>query len=139
MSKILLDGLTLPNGQYLENRFFKSAMSETMADRQQTPSDDLIALYDYWSEQDIGVLVTGNVMVDGRYLGEPGNVVLDSDAHLNRFQKWAAVGQKKVYQSGFNSIILGNRCIGQSIKYRLHLVLLRFQVIQLLPFVRQER
>lgn len=65
-----------------------------MADKQQAPSDDLIALYDYWAKQGMGVLVTGNVMVDGRYLGEPGNVVLDSDDHLNQFRKWAAVGQK---------------------------------------------
>lgn len=36
-------GLRLPNGQVLENRFFNSAMSETMADKQQAPSDDLIA------------------------------------------------------------------------------------------------
>lgn len=82
MTKILLENLQLPNGQVLDNRFFKSAMSETMADSQGAPSDDLIALYDFWAKQGMGVLVTGNVMVDGRYLGEPGNVVLDSDAHL---------------------------------------------------------
>lgn len=85
MDKLLLEPLQLPNGQVLESRFFKSAMSETMADKQQAPSDDLIALYDYWAKQGMGVLVTGNVMVDGRYLGEPGNVVLDSDDHLNQF------------------------------------------------------
>lgn len=94
MTKILLENLQLPNGQVLDNRFFKSAMSETMADSQGAPSDDLIALYDFWAKQGMGVLVTGNVMVDGRYLGEPGNVVLDSDAHLAQFRKWAAVGKK---------------------------------------------
>ncbi|MGF0112447.1 NADH:flavin oxidoreductase/NADH oxidase family protein [Streptococcus sp. SGI.013] len=94
MDKLMLEPLRLPNGQVLESRFFKSAMSETMADKQQAPSDDLISLYDYWAKQGMGVLVTGNVMVDSRYLGEPGNVVLDSDAHLNQFRKWAAVGQK---------------------------------------------
>ena len=94
MSKIMLDVLQLPNGQVIKNRFFKSAMSETMADSLQAPSDDLIALYDYWAKQGMGVLVTGNVMVDGRYLGEPGNVVLDSDTHLAQFRKWAAVGPK---------------------------------------------
>lgn len=82
VTKILLENFQLPNGQVLDNRFFKSAMSETMADSQGAPSDDLIALYDFWTKQGMGVLVTGNVMVDGRYLGEPGNVVLDSDAHL---------------------------------------------------------
>lgn len=94
MTKILLENLQLPNGQVLDNRFFKSAMSETLADSQGAPSDDLIALYDFWTKQGMGVLVTGNVMVDGRYLGEPGNVVLDSDDHLAQFRKWAAVGKK---------------------------------------------
>lgn len=100
MDKLLLEPLRLSNGQVLENRFFKSAMSETMADKQQAPSDDLIAIYDYWSKQGMGVLVTGNVMVDGRYLGEPGNVVLDSDEHLNQFRKWQGLDKKTVSLSG---------------------------------------
>lgn len=63
MTSPLLSPLQLPNGQVLENRFFKSAMNETMANRHQAPSDDLIALYDYWAKQGMGVLVTGIVMV----------------------------------------------------------------------------
>lgn len=39
-------------------------------------SSDLIALYDYWANQEMRVLVTGNVMVDSRYLSEPGNISL---------------------------------------------------------------
>lgn len=90
----MLDTLQLPNGQVLANRFFKSAMSETMADKKGAPSNDLVALFDYWAKQEVGVLVSGNIMVDGRYLGEPGNVVLDSDSHLEQFRSWAKVGQK---------------------------------------------
>ncbi len=139
MTKILLENLQLPNGQVLDNRFFKSAMSETLADSQGAPSDDLIALYDFWAKQGVGVLVTGNVMVDGRYLGEPGNVVLDSDAHLAQFRKWAAVGKRTVCLSGSSSIILANRCIGRSIKLRLHPVPFRFLEVQLRPFVHREK
>ncbi|MFK8242909.1 MULTISPECIES: NADH:flavin oxidoreductase/NADH oxidase family protein [unclassified Facklamia] len=95
MNKNLLRPLRLPNGQVLANRFFKSAMSETMADSQHAPTHELIKLYEYWAKQKMGVLVTGNVMVDSRYLGEPGNVVLDSDEYLDLFQKWAAVGQQQ--------------------------------------------
>lgn len=96
MSRALLEELILPNGVQLKNRFFKSAMSETMADQHHNPSKELIALYDHWAKQSIGVLVTGNVMVDRRYLGEPGNVVLDEQSDLTQFSNWAKV----VHQNG---------------------------------------
>lgn len=95
MVKTLLDGLVLPNGQTLANRFFKSAMSETMGDKFHNPTTDLIALYDHWADQGMGGLVTGNVMVDRRYLGEPGNVVLDQTSDLTLFSKWADIGRTK--------------------------------------------
>ena len=94
MENQLLQAMTLPNGLHLRNRFVKSAMSEALATRHHEPSHDLIALYDYWGSQSIGMLITGNVMVDRRYLGEPGNVVLDSESDLSHFQKWASVGQQ---------------------------------------------
>lgn len=86
MDDLLFRPLTLPNGTLLKNRFFKSAMSETMGDLHQLPSRELIKLYDQWASEDIGVLVTGNVMIDSRYLGEPGNVVLDSEKKIGRLQ-----------------------------------------------------
>ena len=95
MSDILLDDLVLPNGAQFRNRFFKSAMSETMADQHHNPSRELITLYEHWSKQSIGVLVSGNVMVDRRYLGEPGNVVLDQKSDLSLFSDWAKVGKKQ--------------------------------------------
>ncbi|MFX3747737.1 oxidoreductase [Streptococcus suis] len=138
MTKILLENLQLPNGQVLDNRFFKSAMSETMADSQGAPSDDLIALYDFWAKQGMGVLVTGNVMVDGRYLGEPGNVVLDSDAHLAQFRKWAAVGKKNGVPIWLQLNHPGKQMY-RSIKLQLHPVPFQFLVAQLRPFVHREK
>ncbi|MGA9519605.1 MAG: NADH:flavin oxidoreductase/NADH oxidase family protein [Trichococcus sp.] len=95
MDDLLFQPLTLPNGTVIKNRFFKSAMSETMGDRHQLPNRELIMLYNKWASEDIGVLVTGNVMIDSRYLGEPGNVALDSEKNLDVFKAWAQVGQKK--------------------------------------------
>lgn len=94
MKQVLLEQLVLPNGVELVNRLVKSAMSETLANQHHAPSSDLIALYDMWARQGIGVLITGNVMVDRRYLGEPGNVVLDSKQDLDQFKAWARVGQQ---------------------------------------------
>lgn len=127
MGELLFQPLTLPNGTLLKNRFFKSAMSETLGDRHQLPSRELIKLYDQWANEDIGVLVTGNVMIDSRYLGEPGNVALDSDKNLELFKDWAQAGKKRGRLFGCNLIILVNKCIALLKKNRLHLVLSLFQ------------
>jgi 2,4-dienoyl-CoA reductase-like NADH-dependent reductase (Old Yellow Enzyme family) len=76
----------------LKNRFLKSAMSEQLGRRDHSPSAELATLYRTWAEGGTGLLVTGNVMIDSRFLGEPANVVLEDDIHLDRFQEWAAAG-----------------------------------------------
>lgn len=139
MTKILLENLQLPNGQVLDNRFFKSAMSETLADSQGAPSDELIALYDFWAKQGMGVLVTGNVMVDGRYLGEREMWSLIPTLIWLNFGNGQPLGKRTVCLSGSSSITLANRCIGQSIKLRLHPVPFRFLEAQLRPFVHREK
>lgn len=71
------------------NRLLKSAMSEVLArDGEHLPTEKHCRLYRRWAEGGTGVLVTGNVMIDRRALGEPGNVVLEDDAHLDRFVAW---------------------------------------------------
>ncbi|MCE7791985.1 NADH:flavin oxidoreductase/NADH oxidase family protein [Salipaludibacillus sp. CUR1] len=76
----------------IKNRIFKSAMSEALATKDNLPSDKLIRLYRTWARGGAGVLVTGNVMVDRKVLGEPRNVVLENDRHLTLFKKWAEAG-----------------------------------------------
>ncbi len=85
----LTDEVVLPNGQRLANRLMKSALSEALADRDGAPSVRLERLYDRWSTGGYGLVVTGNVMVDGRHLGEPGNVVVEDERHLDRLAQWA--------------------------------------------------
>lgn len=81
--------LTLPNGTRIPNRLAKAAMEENLADADHAPSDDLIRLYSAWAEGDVGLMITGNVMVDRRAMTGPGGVVLESAQHLDRFQQWA--------------------------------------------------
>lgn len=72
------------------NRILKSAMSEVLAkDGEHLPTERHCRLYRRWAEGGAGVLVSGNVMIDRRALGEPGNVVLEDDRHLDRFVAWA--------------------------------------------------
>lgn len=85
--------LTLPNGTQLHNRFAKAAMEENMADADHAPSDALIRLYQTWAEGEVGLMITGNVMVDRRAMTGPGGVVLESGRHRARFEKWAAAAR----------------------------------------------
>jgi len=86
------DPLTLPCGAILPNRLMKSAMSEALASVECKPTERHNTLYRRWAEGGVGLCVTGNVMVDRRALGEPGNVVLQDDQHLDAFRAWAQAG-----------------------------------------------
>jgi 2,4-dienoyl-CoA reductase-like NADH-dependent reductase (Old Yellow Enzyme family) len=85
--------LTLPNGSHLPNRLAKAAMEENMADSDHAPSDALIRLYQTWAEGGAGLLITGNVMVDGRAMTGPGGVVLESAQFASRFERWSAAAR----------------------------------------------
>ncbi|PYE16485.1 deazaflavin-dependent oxidoreductase (nitroreductase family) [Williamsia limnetica] len=85
--------LDLPCGQILPNRIMKSALSEGLGTAHHAPDVRLERLYARWAAGDYGLIVTGNVMVDRRYLGEPGNVVLENDSELDAFQRWAKTAQ----------------------------------------------
>ncbi|GEM30302.1 NADH oxidoreductase [Nocardia neocaledoniensis NBRC 108232] len=86
----LTTSLTLPSSVSLPNRLAKSALSEGLGDRDQAPTPNLIRLYERWSQSGAGLLITGNVMVDRRALGEVGNVAVEDDRHLEALSKWAA-------------------------------------------------
>lgn len=80
-----------PNGKInAPNRILKSAMSEVMAKQGvHLPTDAHNRVYARWAKGGTGIIVTGNVMIDANALGEPGNVVLENDQHLDRFRDWA--------------------------------------------------
>ena len=85
----LNDPLTLPCGQVLPNRIMKAALSEALAGERQAPDVRLERLYTSWSRGGYGLIITGNVMVDGRHLGEPGNVVIENEDNLDALSRWA--------------------------------------------------
>lgn len=83
--------LTLPCGVTLKNRIAKASMSEQLANRHGAPTTDLEQLYAAWARGGAGLLITGNVMVDGRSFVEPRNAVLESDRFLPAYTLWAQV------------------------------------------------
>ena len=92
---LLNQPLRLPNGTVLRNRLAKAAMSETLGTYDNRPTPDLVQLYRRWAASGLGLIITGNVMVDRRALGEPGNVAIEDEADLPVLRQWAqaATGQ----------------------------------------------
>jgi 2,4-dienoyl-CoA reductase-like NADH-dependent reductase (Old Yellow Enzyme family) len=86
---IIAQSYTLKNGTVVKNRLLKSAMSEALGESDGAPKPDLTTLYGVWANGGIGICITGNVMIDHRALGEPGNVIIEDEAHLPALQKWA--------------------------------------------------
>ncbi|WP_461536616.1 NADH:flavin oxidoreductase/NADH oxidase family protein [Spongorhabdus nitratireducens] len=84
--------LQLTSAVTIKNRFFKSAMSEQLGDKQHNPRPDLARLYGTWAAGGVGLNVTGNVMIDRTALGEPKNVVLDEQSDLALFRQWTKSG-----------------------------------------------
>ncbi|HDZ3300679.1 TPA: NADH:flavin oxidoreductase/NADH oxidase family protein [Staphylococcus aureus] len=68
-------------------------MSETLASKTGVPTPTLVNLYKKWAQDGAGILVTGNVMINSNHIAEPGNVVLESASHLEKFKEWARAGK----------------------------------------------
>ncbi|SDS09552.1 2,4-dienoyl-CoA reductase [Nocardioides scoriae] len=85
---LLSDPLDLPCGVRLPNRIAKAALSEALGDARNSPDDRIVALYRRWAQGGYGLLVTGNIMVDRRHLGERGNIVVEDDRDLAALTAW---------------------------------------------------
>ncbi|MDP3859908.1 MAG: NADH:flavin oxidoreductase/NADH oxidase family protein [Stagnimonas sp.] len=90
----LAQPLTLPRGAPLKNRIAKSAMSEALGTLDNRPTAKLERLYGAWADGGVGLCITGNVMIDRRALGEPGNVVVEDERDLDALRRWASAGSR---------------------------------------------
>ncbi|MCG7550586.1 NADH:flavin oxidoreductase/NADH oxidase family protein [Pseudoalteromonas sp. Of7M-16] len=78
----------------VKNRIFKSAMSEQLGDKNHNPTDKLVTLYRLWAAGDIGISVSGNIMIDRAALSGARDVVLDQHSDLDSFRRWTAAGSE---------------------------------------------
>lgn len=85
--------LTLPCGISVPNRIGKAPLSEQLGDRHNSPTDDLIRLFKQWAQGGSGLLITGNIMVDRRSVGEPRNVVIEDARDHDKLAEWAAAAK----------------------------------------------
>lgn len=84
--------LDLPCGARLANRIAKASMTEGLADTMNRATPAHERLYRRWAQGGAGLLLSGNVMVDGRYLERPGNVVLEDELGFEALKRYAAAG-----------------------------------------------
>ncbi|MEI8193384.1 MAG: NADH:flavin oxidoreductase/NADH oxidase family protein [Flavobacteriia bacterium] len=95
MSSInITDALTLPCGAVIKNRIGKSAMSENMGSQGFLSNHSFQTLYQRWADGGTGLLITGNVMVDQRALGEAHNVVIEKGINGPCLKLWAEAGKR---------------------------------------------
>lgn len=81
--------LTLPCGHTVANRIGKAAMTEGLADARDRPTQALQRLYRTWAEGGAALLLTGNIMIDRRYLERAGNVVAEEASIVAPMREWA--------------------------------------------------
>lgn len=79
MTVTIASPLTLPCGATLKNRIAKGAMTEGLGDARNRATEGHVRLYRRWAEGGAGMLLTGNVQIDRRYMERPGNVAIDGE------------------------------------------------------------
>jgi 2,4-dienoyl-CoA reductase-like NADH-dependent reductase (Old Yellow Enzyme family) len=88
----LLQKLQLPCGAIIKNRIAKAAMTERLADRNQHASEALVNLYRHWASNGSGLLISGNIQVDRRYVEASANIVLEDESGLSALKEMVVAG-----------------------------------------------
>lgn len=97
---ILSAPITLPCGLTLPNRLVKCPMQETLAEAPffDPPIDKWHNIYKEWAHARYGLLITGQVQVDIRYLSIAGDVVCHERAleppRFAKWKEWAKIAQE---------------------------------------------
>ncbi|KAH7050121.1 hypothetical protein B0J12DRAFT_573865 [Macrophomina phaseolina] len=89
-----------PSKRTVSNRLMKAAMTERLsswspvdAQARGVPSLELINLYRTWGRGDLGLIITGNIMIELDQLEGPGNAIIPKGARFDgpRFSAFASM------------------------------------------------
>ena len=94
MSQVF-EPLTLASSLTVKNRVVKAAMEENLANKAQRPDQALYNLYSQWALGGVGMILTGNVMIDHLAMTGPGGVALESGADLTPFKHLVKAAKQK--------------------------------------------
>merc|ERR1712230_281972 len=101
------------SGKTALNRFLKAAMTERLSswdpehkEKRGVPSKQLINVYKRWGEGGLGLILTGNIMVDYHQLEAPGNPIIPLEAPFEgeRFEAFKEMGKQA---KAHGSLIVG--------------------------------
>ncbi len=87
--------LILPCGQVLPNRFCKSAMTEGLASPNGRATQAHRRLYTAWAQGGAALHISGNIMIDRRYLERAGNVVVEDESGIPELTAWVGAVHAK--------------------------------------------
>jgi len=93
-NNVLFETLELPCGVILKNRIAKSAMSDSLGDGSGHPTDEQSRLYQRWAEGGLAVSIIGEVQPSPDFAEKPGNLVLDKNSDISKFQALAGHGSR---------------------------------------------
>jgi 2,4-dienoyl-CoA reductase-like NADH-dependent reductase (Old Yellow Enzyme family) len=93
MTTPLSNPLTLACGAVLPNRIAKAAMTEGLGDAECRATGRNVNLYQTWADSGAGLLLTGNVLIDKRFLERPRNVSIDDNGGLDELKAVAAAAK----------------------------------------------
>ncbi|KAH6614316.1 hypothetical protein C7974DRAFT_368636 [Boeremia exigua] len=88
------------SGRTAPNRFLKAAMTERMSswdpevlEARGIPSKDLINLYSKWGEGEIGLIISGNILIEYDHLEATGNAIVAPNSEFSgeRFESFKKV------------------------------------------------
>jgi 2,4-dienoyl-CoA reductase-like NADH-dependent reductase (Old Yellow Enzyme family) len=94
MTCLLSHPLQLPCGVTLLNRIAKAAMTEGLGDDACRATERNVVLYRTWAKSGAGLLLTGNVLIDKRFLERPRNVAIDDNGGLDELRALASAAQE---------------------------------------------
>ena len=99
-TELIAQPITLPCGLTLPNRLVKCPMQETLATAPlfDPPIDKFENLYIQWANAKYGLIITGQVQVDIRFLSIKGDVVCHDktleEPHIGNWKQWAKTAQQ---------------------------------------------
>jgi 2,4-dienoyl-CoA reductase-like NADH-dependent reductase (Old Yellow Enzyme family) len=91
---VVFSPITLPSGLVLKNRLVKAAMEENLAEADLTPSQGLKNCYSAWAQGGVGLVITGNVMVDHLAMTGPGGLALEQHTDITSFAELARLSKQ---------------------------------------------
>ncbi|KAL6244628.1 hypothetical protein RBB50_008156 [Rhinocladiella similis] len=101
------------SGKTAPNRFLKGAMTERLSswdpvnkEKRGVPSKELVNVYKRWGEGGLGLVLTGNIMVDYHQLEAPGNMIIPLEAPFEG-ERFEAFKELATQSKTHGSLIVG--------------------------------